>query len=70
MIAYTEEMDIPGLLTFMDYEKAFDTVNHNFMIKCLKNKNFGKTFVTMSRPYTIRLKHVLQIMVTSVNSSN
>jgi hypothetical protein len=43
-MAYTEELNLPGILTFVDYEKAFDTVNHKFMMKCLENMNFGKYF--------------------------
>jgi hypothetical protein len=44
IISYTEEQNLPGILTFVDYEKAFDTVNHNFMMKCLENMNFGQYF--------------------------
>ena len=33
-----------GILTFVDYKKAFDMINHAFMMKCLKNMNFGKYF--------------------------
>ena len=36
MIAHTAEKDIP--------RKAFDTVNHKFMVKCLKSMNFGEYF--------------------------
>ena len=28
----------------LDYEKAFDTVNHKFMFKCLKQMNLGEYF--------------------------
>jgi hypothetical protein len=51
MITHTKEMSIPGILMFVDYEKAFDTVNHSFMTKCLKqivprkNSKFTRTMV-------------------------
>jgi hypothetical protein len=60
-------MDIPGILTFVDYEKAFDTVNHKFMMKCLQHMN---TSVMESVHYTIIFKLVSQIIGTSVNFSN
>ena len=31
----------PGLLLFADYEKAFDSLDHDFMFKSLKQFNFG-----------------------------
>jgi hypothetical protein len=39
IIAYTEEQNLPGILTFVDYET--DTVNHKFMLKCLGNMNLA-----------------------------
>ena len=32
---YTKTYDIPGLLLFIDFEKAFDSLEWNFMFKCL-----------------------------------
>jgi hypothetical protein len=37
-------MNIPAILTYLDFEKVFDTVNWNFMEKCLiEIKNCKKT---------------------------
>ena len=37
-----EKENIPGALLCMDFEKAFDTVEHKFMIKILEKFNFGQ----------------------------
>ena len=39
-----EEETKPGLIFFSDHEKAFDSLDHMFLINCLKRLNFGKTF--------------------------
>ena len=33
---YMKTCDIPGLLLFIDFEKAFDSLEWNFMFKCLQ----------------------------------
>ena len=38
---YTVEENIPGLPIFIDFEKAFDSVEWEFLFKCLKAFNFG-----------------------------
>ena len=36
--------NIPGLLLMLDFEKAFDSLSHKFIDKCLYFFNFGDTF--------------------------
>ena len=36
---------LPGLLIAIDFEKAFDTLNFNFLIKTLHKFNFGPSFI-------------------------
>jgi hypothetical protein len=36
-----------GFILSIDQEKAFDRVNHEFMIGCLKAKEFPKTFISL-----------------------
>ena len=45
IINYTNEQNLPGILAFIDYEKAFDTVKWNFLYKCLEAMNFGNYFI-------------------------
>lgn len=42
---YTVEENIPGLLIFIDFEKAFDSVEWDFLFKCLEDFNFGSDFL-------------------------
>ena len=42
---YTKTYDIPGLLLFIDFEKAFDSLEWNFMFKCLEVFGFGPSLI-------------------------
>ena len=46
IINYTNTEQIPGLLLFIDFEKAFDTIEWSFIEKTLKYFNFGTSLVT------------------------
>ena len=37
--------DIPGYLVTMDIEKAFDSLDHDFLLSILKKFGFGGNFV-------------------------
>lgn len=37
---FTKEKNIPGLAVFLDFEKAFDWNEWNFIHKCLETINF------------------------------
>ena len=45
VIEFTEFNDIPGAILLLDIQKAFDSVNHSFMLKVLKRFNFGDKFI-------------------------
>ena len=38
-------MNLPGFLVIMDIEKAFDSVDHEFLLKVLKHAGFGDSFI-------------------------
>ena len=44
-IHYTDIKNNPGLLLFLDFRKAFDTINFEYILKCLKHFNFGSFFI-------------------------
>ena len=46
IIDYTNAEKIPGLLLFVDFEKAFDSIEWSFIEKTLKYYNFGTFLVT------------------------
>jgi len=37
--------NIPGLLSFIDFHKAFDSLEWNFLLSCLRGFNFGPDFI-------------------------
>ena len=45
VINYTDTEDISGLLLFVDFEKAFDTLEWSFITKTLKHYNFGPSLI-------------------------
>ena len=38
-------LDIPGYLVTMDTEKAFDPLDHDFLVSALKKFGFGECFI-------------------------
>jgi len=36
IIAHTDALKLPGVLLFLDFEKAFDSIEHNFLYKALE----------------------------------
>ena len=39
------EENIPGLLIFIDFQKAFDSLEWNFLLTCLESLNFGSSLI-------------------------
>ena len=40
-----ENENSPGLLFFADFEKAFDSISHKYILRCLKSFNFGADII-------------------------
>ena len=45
IIDYAYKMKIPGIILFLDFQKAFDSLEWNFMFKTLKKFGFGSSFI-------------------------
>ena len=46
---YTKEEELSVILVAIDFEKAFDTLNFNFLIRTLHKFNFGPSFIQWIR---------------------
>ena len=42
---FTVKENIPGLLIFIDFQKAFDSLEWNFLLRCLQSFNFGSSLI-------------------------
>ena len=42
---FTVDENIPGLLIFIDFQKAFDSLEWNFLLRCLESFNFGSSLI-------------------------
>ena len=49
ILLYTDINDIPGLLLLIDFEKAFDSISHDFIMQVLHFFNFGNSIKTWVR---------------------
>ena len=49
VISYAEQQKVPGMLLFIDFEKAFDTLEWKFLEKTLRFYNFGDSLITWIR---------------------
>lgn len=45
VVDYTKRNCLPGILIAIDFEKAFDTLDLNFLIRTLHKFNFGSSFI-------------------------
>ena len=49
ILEFTEREKIQGLMVAIDFKKAFDSVNRNFVLETLSVFNFGPTFIRWIR---------------------
>ena len=60
VIDYTEFKGIPGLLLFVDFEKAFDTLEWSFIVKTLHYYNFGPSFISWVKTFYSNASSTIQ----------
>ena len=60
IITYTETQNIPGILLFIDFEKAFDTLEWNFIVRTLRYYNFGDSLITWVKLFYTDISSCIQ----------
>ena len=58
IIDLTDKENMPGLLIFIDFEKAFDSLEWNILYNCLYVFNFGPNFKLWIKTFYAILKVV------------
>ena len=67
IMSYTDKEHIPGLLIFIAFEKAFDSVEWKFLINCLEAFNFGSNFLRWVKLFDKNIKSCIMNNGTSSN---
>ena len=60
IITYTETQNIPGILFFIDFEKACDTLEWNFIVRTLRYYNFGISLITWVKLFYTDISSCIQ----------
>jgi len=55
IIQYAAKENIPGLLLFMDFEKAFDSLEWSFIVNSLRFFGFGPSIIKGGNPKVSRI---------------
>ena len=53
---FTLDENIPGLMIFIDFHKAFDSLEWDFLYKCLEAFNFGEDFMRWVKTFYKNIK--------------
>ena len=57
IVPFTKTQNIPGLGDFLDFEKAFDSIEWNYLQECLETFNFGP-----------QLRHWISVICSDISS--
>ena len=49
ILEHVEQNDLPSLMFFSDFEKAFDSIDHDFMYRTLRHFNFGNDLLRWTK---------------------
>ena len=60
IIKYASTKQIPGLLLFIDFEKAFDSIEWPFIERILKHFNFGASLLTWFKLFYSNISSCIQ----------
>ena len=56
IMEFTLKENFPGLMIFLDFQKAFDSVQWDFFLECLESFNFGPEFVGWAKTFYINIQ--------------
>ena len=51
VMAFTDTENVPDLLIFIDFKKAFDTLQWSYLLRCLNAFNFGSDFINWVKTF-------------------
>ena len=65
ILRFTGKENLPGVMIFIDFEKAFDSLEWNYLLKCLEFFNFGPELIlwvkTFYKKIQIKLRYKQQV---------
>ena len=64
VIDHCDENNLEGYLVSLDAKKAFDSIDHDFMLRVLKEFNFSKKFIHIIKTFYINL--TTDVMVNGI----
>ena len=62
-----EQQQLSGMLLFIDFQKAFDSIEYDFIIKTLKAFNFGDTMIKW---FNLLTKNIVSCVINNGTSCN
>ena len=66
----TLKENVPGLLIFIDFQKAFDSLEWNFLLSCLEAFNFGPDFIRWVKTFYKNIQSTFSMTPLSFRIDN